>query len=391
MPNRTGLVLRGACFAAGPVAGLDPLGFAALLHVTGFLTLIAYRTEHGRWPVPRFPVVVPLCLLLAYLAASCLWTRSPDHAWIKLIELAALAASAVIVPVAIRDMPASQARAAQTALLCGLGLGLVLCFGDIAAGGPIKRLHWRWPDLPVNAYDREIISLGLMLWPATLIAFRRGWRIPAVVTLVVYSVGILFLQSHSAMVGMVLGLVALCLAARFPSSVLRVLMLTAALGFILCIPVAFALSHYGADHWDNLQFSFRHRVQIWNFTAGRILHWPLFGLGLESSRNIPVSDLAPGFLSLAQDKPPLHPHNMFLHIWLELGGVGCAIAFATIARVLCAVGYLTMPSRAFTLAAATAVLTIASFAFGIWQGWWLALIGLLASFLLIAAREKDAL
>jgi O-antigen ligase len=191
------------------------------------------------------------------------------------------------------------------------------------------------------------------------------------------------------MVGMMLGLMALAVSARFPTLVRRGLMGLAGLGFVACIPIAFALSHYGADHWDSLQFSFRHRIQIWNFTAERILHWPFFGLGLESSRNIPVGDLAPGFLSLAQDKPPLHPHNMFLQLWLELGSIGCAIAFAVIARILCAIQYLRNPSTAFTAAAATAVLAIASFAFGIWQGWWLALMALLAIFLLTAARDKD--
>ena len=390
MRSKTGMVLCASAFAAGPIAGLAPLGLAALLHVTGLLSLVAYRIDHKRWPVPRYPVVLPLCVLLVYLAASCLWTTAPSHGWVKLVELTALAASAVVVPVAVRDMPAGDTKAVRTLMLYGWGVGFALCFGDLAAGGPIKRLHWRWPTLPVNAYDREIIALGLLLWPAALVAFRRGGRIPAVVALAAYTIGILFLQSHSAMAGMVLGLAVLALSTRFPATVRGCMMAVVAAGFLACVPVAFLMSHYGADHWDMLQFSFRHRVQIWSFTAERILHWPFFGLGLDSSRNIPVADLAPGFLSLAADKPPLHPHNMFLQLWLELGGVGCAIAFAVIARVLCATRYVQPPSQAFVMAASAAVLTIASFAFGIWQGWWLALISLLAIFLLVAALEKES-
>jgi hypothetical protein len=138
-----------------------------------------------------------------------------------------------------------------------------------------------------------------------------------------------------------------------------------------------------------LPFSFRHRIQIWHFTAERILHWPFFGLGLEGSRFIPTGDLAPGFLPLGGDTPALHPHNFFLQIWLELGAIGAILALYFMIRLFEATGSQTSPARNFALAAAAAALAIASFAFGIWQGWWLACLALLASMIVLAKRKIE--
>jgi O-antigen ligase len=371
----------------GPVAGLAPLGFAPLLHVTGLATLIAYRIDHQRWPLPRGPVVLPLCLLAAYMALSCLWTTAPSFAWIKLPELTAIAASGLIIPVAIRDLPPGDFTRLQNALLSGLLFGLLISAGDMAAGSPIKSLHWRWASVPVNAYDREIITLGLLLWPAALILYNRNRKWIAVTGLVAYTTGILFLQSHSAMAGMALGLATLGVAARIPILVRRGIVAIDWLGFALCMPVAFLLFRLGADQWPGLQFSFRHRVQIWHFTAGRILQHPLFGLGLEGSRHIPTADLAPGFISLDHDNVPLHPHNVFLQIWLELGIAGVLLTGFFIQRLLQASDAIPPPARAFTLAIAVAFLVIASVAFGIWQGWWMAILALIAPLMMIAGRK----
>ena len=95
---------------------------------------------------------------------------------------------------------------AQRTLLSSLAIGLALCLGDIALGGPIKHMHKPWPTIPVNAYDREIICFALFAWPAALIVFGKGLRCSSIILLVVCAVATLFSQSHSAMVGIVLGL-----------------------------------------------------------------------------------------------------------------------------------------------------------------------------------------
>jgi O-antigen ligase len=325
---------------------------------------------------------------MTYIALSCLWATAGTRAWEKLPELLAIAASGVILPIAVRDLPIEDLPKIRRALLAGIAGGIAFCFGDILAGEPFKIWHKGIPDLGVNAYDREIIALGLLLWPAALILSRRGWRVWAVAALAAYSIAIQFFQSHSAMTGMALGLVALGVGSIAPRLVRLAMTALSGAGFALCIPAAFLMKRHGLDQWDRLQFSFRHRIQIWSFTAERILHWPLFGLGLEGSRAIPTGDLAPGFLPLGQDKPPLHPHNFFLQIWLELGFVGVILAFAFMAALIGAIRKLPGPAQGYALGAAASFLAIATFAFGITQGWWLAALAFLVLTVLLAARQE---
>jgi O-antigen ligase len=69
---------------------------------------------------------------------------------------------------------------------------------------------------------------------------------------------------------------------------------------------------------------------------------------------------------------PLHTHNGPLQIWLELGLVGALLATA----LVLALGWqATSPGSAGAFACAIA---IASLSYGVWQGWWLCLLAMLA-------------
>jgi O-antigen ligase len=389
MKSKTGIVIIIAAALIGPICGLDPLGLAPLLHALGLFSLIAYRIDHDRWPIPDRALTIAVCMLLAWIAASCFWAEAKNAAWDKLPELIAIAASALIVPVAIRDMPLAYAAKAQRTLLISLAVGLALMLGDIALGNPIKHMYKPWPIIPINAYDREIVCFSLFVWPVALVIFNKRLRCSSIILLVVSTVATLFSQSHSAMVGMLLGLGVFALGWIVPKIIARSLSAISAIGFAAAVPLGLAMRRWGLDQNPKLQFSFRHRIQIWHFTAERVLHWPLRGLGLEGSRAIPTADLAPGFLPLGNDVPALHPHDMFLQIWLELGGIGAIAALYFMIRLFEATGKQTAPAKIFGLAAAAAALAIASFAFGIWQGWWLSCLALLASMIVLAKRNGE--
>jgi exopolysaccharide production protein ExoQ len=388
MKSYSAWVLAVALFLIAPVAALAPLGEAPLLHITGLCGLLAYRAEHRRWPIPHTEPAKALGYFMLYVAASCLWARAGNLAWLKLVEITAMALSAVIIPVIIRDLPANTLPLLRKAFLYGLALGLLLFFGDILLGMPIQKLHLRGPAPLLVFYDRGAIVLGLLLWPAALIMFitGRGWL--ALAALLAYTIAIFCLESHSEMVGMVLGLFVLAVGWFWPKVARRGLSTLWGAGFVLAIPIAFLLQRYAYLIMPYLQFSFRDRIGIWSFTAERILHWPYFGLGLMGARAIPVNDLPLDFLPLDSNKPPLHPHNFFLQIWLELGLAGVCLCYFLLANIISYTKFLPRYSMRLALAAIAACLPIASFAFGVWQGWWIATtIFLLATILVVSRLE----
>ena len=87
-------------------------------------------------------------------------------------------------------------------------------------------------------------------------------------------------------------------------------------------------------------------------------------------------------------KLPLHPHNIPLQIWLELGGIGILLYLGVlfgIGRIIWA--WHGPPVWAAALAASTAsYLTVSSLSFGAWQSWWLATAWLTAGILILTRK-----
>ncbi len=142
-------------------------------------------------------------------------------------------------------------------------------------------------------------------------------------------------------------------------------------------------------HWaQGFKFSMWHRLEIWWFVGTRIRKRPWFGWGLDSSRAIPGGD------ALTPDGPawlPLHPHNMPLQAWLELGAPG-AILLALFVGWL----WLALPAkpwpRLYAAAAAgslAAAQTVALGGYGAWQEWWIAT-EFLAAFLILSMGRLAA-
>jgi len=152
----------------------------------------------------------------------------------------------------------------------------------------------------------------------------------------------------------------------------RLLALTTVLVFVLIIPFSiFAYDHGGTTaHW--IKHSGQHRVEIWHFAAERALEKPLFGWGFNASRYVPNGDEVSHFLPPGQSLIPLHPHDAFLQIWLEIGAIGAIIVAGILLLGLRAVGQWPAAVARFTLPGYAAGLVVAGLAFGIWQSWWMA-------------------
>ena len=120
---------------------------------------------------------------------------------------------------------------------------------------------------------------------------------------------------------------------------------------------------------------------IWRAAAENIEKSPIIGLGLNASKNLYPRATRKmvkvyydhGPLEIFVEPIPLHPHNVMLQIWLELGLFGALLFIALIAQGFYAIANsdLTKNARAAIMASATTLLFVANISFGIWQKWWL--------------------
>jgi O-antigen ligase len=370
---------------AGPVLALAPLGMAPLVIAAAVVATMTERIVNRRWPRLSGPALYLCVLFLAWCAISLAWDIDIRDGGRKLRDLILIFGSALLLLGIASETAPEQRKRLAYALVFGGVIGLVVLAIETVFGFPIYRAVMGNSSPKLNDLlesKRSVDAMPLIVWPAALALerLRRPWL--GALLAVAFTVASFRLTASSSEVAMVVGVALLGFAALWTALARRLLIAGTLAAFILIIPAAIFFYDEGGATAHVLKYSARQRVEIWHFAAEQALHRPLFGYGLDASRFMPNG----GAVSLFQtpDKPiiPLHPHDAFLQIWLELGIVGVALAAAILIAMLNATRSWPVSAARFALPAYAAAAIVAGLAFGIWQVWWLATL----AFGLIACR-----
>ncbi len=119
--------------------------------------------------------------------------------------------------------------------------------------------------------------------------------------------------------------------------------------------------------------AFGARAEIWDAVAQVVLRQPLTGYGVESTRlmkNLPIKGI------FWPEKVIAHPHNAALQIWVDMGVGGAAILAIAFVALLMACRHLKRQEAAATQTLILMVFCIFQVSHGMWQSWWLGLLGL---------------
>ena len=383
--DRGSRFLAAALLLLGPLVVLAPRGLPVWVIATTVMALIATARTPALAAAllarPAAPVVVGLLILAG---VSIAWSPSP-RALLTTVEIGYIALGAAAIGAWISTLSGRGATLCGRALLAGLAVAALLFGTEVLLDFPLNR--W-WNAVPAatdvmnsNVPKRTSAILALLVWPAALILYRLRGRLAALLPLVLYATASLLLSSRSALLAMVLSLIAFLCAGglnRRPAPVdgrfLRIAIgVLLAAAFALAVPAAWLLADVlRLDEAGWLFRSAQHRVEIWGHAAARIPDALLAGHGIDASRALTPDGAVSRFSPLFDSLLPLHPHNIFLQVWLELGGLGAALALAITLLVLNATRRLDGVAQPYALGLYVSGLAMASTAYGIWQAWWMA-------------------
>ena len=388
------LVLAAAALVTPIMAVFASKGLSlvfALAAVASILSFVVNGTKPV-WPPKAYRVL--LGAVLIWGLASSLWALQPPDS-LKLagvLTLVAVGGLALATAARSRD---GHDKVLRGAIVTGYVLGLLLLAEELLADAPLLRLVI--PDTALFYFNQGLTALALLVWPAAL-ALHQDGRNTAAVALVAAALAVLsFGESGAAFVGLVGGVVAAVVLRFLP----RAGMLATALAVagILIAPLvvrALPTTETLRAHYSSALTSLMPRIGIWTYTVDRIQERPLFGWGLNSSRffssDAEKSVRDPNW-EITTEALPLHPHNAMLQWWLELGAVG-AILFAALAGLLIHdIGRRRGSpwGKALAIGQAATFLSMASVSYGIWQGWWLAVLWLgMALMIALLSRDLEA-
>lgn len=112
------------------------------------------------------------------------------------------------------------------------------------------------------------------------------------------------------------------------------------------------------------------RFDAWMETIRGIIDRPLFGHGLDATKTIDTEYVTGPLAGTEYKIVQGHPHNMFLHIWHELGIVGALIVTFFSILSLQIIERLPESIQTYWICLLAILLTVASFSFSFWNDWW---------------------
>ena len=134
-----------------------------------------------------------------------------------------------------------------------------------------------------------------------------------------------------------------------------------------------------------------HRLLVWEYVGSEILKKPLLGNGIGTSRLIGQNIVLniPNTNQEIRGGIPLHPHNSFLEIWLELGLLGIIVISFIWIKIIKFGMNIRKNSFVIGTGVCTSIITIFviyNLSFGVFQAWWMASIGLLCVIILKSCK-----
>ena len=376
--NRISRIFVFQAFLLPPIAVYAPKGMVVIAVLAAAALLFEGQVRAAVFSRSQPLMMWAFLPLMAWALVSILWSPDPLKSvriWGGVMMLLALArvlcAGARLIPEEDRKSLISAVALGGLVFVALVGLenfsdGFVIKFlkGDRGRGGDDYKA---WLN-PGNAI------LVVFAWTVVMAVARRKNVFFGVATLGL----ILVVVASGPMKSAVLALVVSALlfsAFQFQKRLMIYLLALALVIGALVLP--FVIEQLLAS--DELRealldgnVSTVHRWRMWEFVVSRIFERPVLGWGLDSSRAIPGGhELA---FHQYGELLPLHPHNAFLQIWLELGLIGILALCVVLAAAPFAITgiYEDSPMASAMLAVFTSYVVLGQLSFGVWQSWWLA-------------------
>jgi len=235
------------------------------------------------------------------------------------------------------------------------------------------------------------VSVLTLLFPVVAcLLWTRGpaGKLGSIALAVLIFVSSLFASVTASSVALICAILLMIYGARRPDFALKLTFAIAIVALLLAPVFAFLTTKLSPDQLSALPFSWEERIHNWRYIFARISEHPLIGHGFDAVRTFKDTHTIRGFDERAIVS--LHPHNAGLHIWVELGFVGIALACTAILladRQLAKTPSLSNWQKIALSGVIISAVANCSFTYGVWQDWWWASVIITCSFVALIRRD----
>lgn len=397
LPKRSSWVIYLVYGMLGPIAAFAKMGTVPLLilGLFGYPCFQAVISEGRR--LIRTTLGLSALALLCWCALSLLWAEQANA--LTLLRLAGVIALAFLLPALMLNMD-EPSRQALTNIVVGSfvfvlvvllieGLTDAWLHRQIRPEDAVPREGEWVPYLEMVAARGTAMLAPFAFLVGTLIALRTkravlGFGFAGLSCLASY-----MLPMEASAIAIIVGASVYALTWWRPRLFVNLVFLACTLALVCSPLVVSNLLNRSTMESMGVEVSRNEaqRLAIWEFSTQEIFKRPMFGHGFDSSRVIGARDNA--VEGTNWQALPLHPHNAFLQIWLELGLIGVVLTCCLLFGLWKCIRENCSSSKDYAVCTSTwcALLTIALISFGVWQYWWIAFWGLLCGAMTLFLRE----
>ena len=394
-----GGVLCGLAIVTPITAAVAPLLIGAP-GIAAATIILLRRFLHGTRLVttPFHPFTLTALCLVLWGCTSALWAVNETQSLLAALRILAISCVLIVLLSAALNIGPEDSHNVRRFLIFGMLLGVLITL--LRTGAITAITIWinqeEMAAHKLSALNRTAGILAILVWPSVFCLAKSFGQLAAGAFLGITFIAILLLGPTAPSLALGLGACGFFVA-WFNLRLASTLVCASFVASIAVIPFFPQLSPWAsqfliANVTDNTAEI--HRFVIWQFAAEHVLQRPFLGWGLDTARVFPggetelfINTTAEG-VAVTAPAMPLHTHNAALQIWLELGIVGLLLWSTLFLLTIRHLGTNTRLYAAATIGTLNSALVVAHLCFGIWQGWWLATLGMTAVFM-VAIRKHD--
>ncbi len=334
--------------------------------------------------IKRSPVLVSFWLLFFWISVSVFWSPMPEKSVFSSFAIACYALCTWLISRAL-------ARINRDSLFWLISISTVVVSGFLVSElSNVTRFHKIVGNQSLHDLNRNVVFLVIILWPLFLLAERQRPKI-AMLSIAVISICIAVFLSASGSAKLAL------VVSAFLFLILQFLPRTASLVFvflaatIILTPLAvksltFLTPTFQAQNW----WSAAARFSIWEGHMKLLKERPVLGYGAFGDRDagkkekIPFTSIKKG--GVVGTKFTTHAHSSLVQIWFNFGLIGAALTSAFMLAIGWRVRSFDHRDAAATAVTISAIFLAAVAGASVFQGWLLASIAIITSFLLASIK-----
>lgn len=381
------------CLALVPLLTISfPRAIAYVPALAGLAGFAAYYFVFRVKPVLSCPAIVISGAIAIIMFVSSLWAIDPDQSLERALKTSPLLIAGALFISCIMMIRIDLLRPYLRFLPWALFFTALAVAIELGLNFPLYRAIRGEFDIELSrsVFNRATVTVILLLIPTLAIMARYYSRkICALAFLITIMPLLLLGESQSAQLALIVGGMTYFL---FPCRWKWVWPVTAVLIYVLMLALPFifiwAFNQWAADV-QTMPVLGRgggnagSRMEIWDYVSRYALQNPLYGYGVEATKQVPHFDSHELY---QKGHTILHPHNYALQLWMEFGVIGITLCGAMMGWLLMQMGKLAVPQARVAVSTLFAVLVVSSTGYGLWQGWWLGLLFAVCAYTLIAVR-----